>query len=273
VKDIATLLLLLSLCPAARAGLVFEETTSYLASRGQPPLTMRASFDDGKLEIQFVDNRAFPVIFRDGALYMLNPVDRTYNVLDRGAMAQLGANDAAARKRSEENMEKLTPAQRAMIQPVLDVQAQKLAEERQPLDLRRTDRHESVLGHRCVVWLYYLEGKMRAEACIASPSAFADGAEMLRAMVLVSDFLVSARQSLGEAAVLLFQVPSYRLRMQATVSQQLGGLVLQWREFSHDKPAEETALTAVRAEAPDPSIFAIPTGYTEQSLSSASHVH
>lgn len=134
---------------------------------------MRASFEDGKLRVQFADDRAYPLILRDGALYMLNPTDQTYKVLDKAAMAKLAANDAAVRKRSEENMEKLMPAQRAMMQPVLDVQAQKLVEERQPLDLRPTNRHEIIGGHRCVVWEYYLEGDKRAEACVASPSVSA----------------------------------------------------------------------------------------------------
>jgi hypothetical protein len=274
VKHIAMLLLLLSPCPYAQAGLVFEETTKHLAPRQQPPLIMRASFEDGKLRVQSADDRPYPLILRDGALYMLNPIDQTFNVLDKAAMAQLAANDAAVRKRSEENMEKLTPAQRTMMQPVLDAQAQKLAEERQPLDLRCTNRHEVVGGHRCLIWEYYLEGDKQAEVCVAPPSVFAEGAEILKAMALVSDFLATARQTLRGAAVFLFQVPSYQLRVQAAVAEQLGAVVLLWREFRRDnRLMEETVLTAVHEEALDPTTFAVPAGYTQQSLSPASNGH
>jgi hypothetical protein len=53
-----------------------------------------------------------------------------------------------------------------MIQPVLDARAQKLEEERRPLDLRGTDRHETVSGQSCIVWAYYFESEKRAEACV-----------------------------------------------------------------------------------------------------------
>ena len=272
MKDIATFLLLVSLCPCARAGLVFEETTRFLSNNGPPSLTMRGSFEDKKLLMQYNDNRAFPLIMRDDALYMLNPTDRTYNLLDRGAMEQLASNATASRKLSGQNLDKLTPAQRAMIPPVLDTRAQKIAEERQPLDLRRTDRHETVGGHSCIVWEYYLESEKRADACVVAPSVLAEGSEMLKAMALVSDFLASARQSLGDAALFLFEVPSYRLRMQALVAHQLDRVVLRWREFSREKPVEETILIAVHAEALDPAIFIVPAGYGQESLSPASHV-
>jgi hypothetical protein len=269
VKPVAILLLLLSLCPYARAGLVFEESTKHLAPRQDPPLNMRAFFELGKLRVQFVDDRAYPLIIRDGALYMLNPSDRTYQVLDKDAMAQLAANATEARKKSEENLQKLSPAQRAMIQPVIDQQAQKLVEERQPLDLRRTNRHENVGGHRCVVWEYYFEGAKQAEACVAPPSALAQGAQILKAMGLVSDFLAVARQSLGEAAALLFQIPSHQSRMQAAVAQQLNGVALLWRDFRRDgSRMDETELTAAHEEKLDPATFEVPAGYTQQSLSS-----
>ena len=274
MKQIAMLLLLIAMCPCAQAGLVFEETTMYLAPRQDPPLKMRALFEDGKLRVQFTDDAAYPRILRNGALYMLNPPHQTYNVLDKAAMAQLAANEAAVRKRTQENMEKMTPAQRTMMQPILDLQAQKLAEERGPPDLRRTNRQEIVGGERCVIWEYYLEGDKRAEACVASPSVLAKGAEMLKAMTFVSDFLVTARQSLGEASVFLFQLPSHHLRMEAAIAQQLSAVVLPWREFGRNNtPMEETVLTAVREEALDPTIFTVPAGYTLRSLSDASSVH
>jgi hypothetical protein len=270
MKHIAMLLPLLSLCSYAHAGLVFEETTKRLPPRQQPPLTMRVSFEDGKLRVQFADNSGNPIILRDGALYMLDPANQTYNVLDKAAMAKLAANDAAVRKQSDENMKKLTPAQRAMLQPVLDVQAQKLEEEREPLDLRRTDRREIIGGHSCVVWEYYFEGGRQAEVCVVSPSVFAEGAEMLKAMALVTEFLATARQTLGGAAVLLFVLPSYHLRMDAAVAQQLSAVVLLWREFRRDNSLmEETALSAVHDEALDASSFAVPEGYNQQSLSPA----
>jgi hypothetical protein len=272
MNEIATFLLLVSLCPCARAGLVFEETTSFLANNGQPSLTMRGSFEDKKLVMQYIDNRAFPLIMRDDALYMLNPTEQTFNLLDRGAMERLASNETAFRKRSEQDLDKLPPAQRAMILPALDTRAQKIAEERQPLDLRRTDRHETIGGHICIVWEYYLESEKRADACVVAPSVLAEGSEMLKAMALVSDFLASARQSLGDAAVFLFEVPSYRLRMQAMVAHQLDGVVLRWREFSREKPVEETILTAVHAEALNPAIFIVPAGYSQKSLSPALHV-
>jgi hypothetical protein len=273
VKDAATLVLLLSFSHYAHSALVFEETTKHLAPREQPPLTMRASFEDGKLRVQFAEDKGYPLILRDGALYMLNPTDQTYNVLDKAAMAQLAANDRAARKRSEENMEKLTAGQRAMMQPVIDVQAQKLAEEGQRLDLRRTDRQEIVSGNSCVVWEYYLENVKRADVCVAPSSVFAEGEEMLKAMSLVGDFLATARQALGGAAVLLYQLPSYQLRMQAAVAQQLSAVVLLWREFGRNNgPMEETALTAVRDEPLDLTIFAVPGQYKQQSLLPASTI-
>jgi len=271
MKGFAGFLLLMVLCPCARAGLVFEETTSFLADDGQPSLAMRASFEDNMLLLEYIGNRAFPLIVRDGALHMLNPTDRTYSSLDSAAMESLATNDSAARKQSEQDLEKLTPAQRAAIQPVLDARAQKLAEERESLDLRRTDRHETVDGHSCIVWEYYLEGEKRAEACVVSPLVLAEGAEMLKAMSFVSDFLASARQSLGSAAVLLFDVPSYRLRMQAIAAVQIHGVVLLWREFSHERPVEETVVTAARVETLDPAIFMVPAGYSKKGLSPASH--
>jgi hypothetical protein len=161
-----------------------------------------------------------------------------------------------------------------MIQPVLDMQIQKLAEERRPLDLRRTDRHETVGGHPCVVWEYYHDSDKRAEACVASPSVFAQGAGMLQAMAVVSDFLATARQSLGAAAGLLFQIPSYQLRMQSAVAHQLSAVTLLWREFGPDNSLiEETVLTAVHEETLDPKIFAVLAGYSQRSLQPASNVH
>lgn len=270
MKHIAMLVTLIALCPCAQAGLVFEETTKHLAPRQDAPLNMRAFFEDGKLRVQYTDDAAYPLILRDGALYMLNPPDQTYNVLDKAAMAQLSANQEIAVERSKENMERMTPAQRATLQPILDLQAQKLAEERGPLDLRRTNRQEIVGGDHCNVWEYYLDGERRAEACVASPSVVAKGAEMLKVMAFVSDFLATARQSLGEASVFLFQLPSHQLRMQAAAAQQLSAVVLLWREFGRgNMPTEETVLTARHEEALDPRTFAVPAGYIQQSLSPA----
>jgi hypothetical protein len=248
---------------------VFEETTTDLP-RQQAPSILRAAFQDGMLGVQDADDEGYSLILKAGVLVMLNRRGRTYNRLDDAAMAQLAADAAATQKRIDGNMSQLSAEQRKMLQPVLNIQARQLAREREPPDLRRTDRRETVDGHECAVFEYFIGEEKKAEACVAAPESLPQGGEWLKAMAAIGDFTASARPKLGGAATFLFELPTHQLRMDAAVAQRLGMVVLRWREFTAERrPVKDTVLSGIHEQALDPAAFTVPADYTLQSLSPA----
>jgi hypothetical protein len=161
-KPLASGALLLLACVSARAGTFVEFSRTDLVALQRAPETQKLWIDQGQLRIE--NERADAVeIFKDETLYLIEPAQKRYTVLDGGSVAA-GASFALAD---------------AATAP--------------------TARTETVAGQTCRVWELTRGGEKEQEWCIVAAGALADGSELQSTMRAVGIRLAQALEHLSGA--------------------------------------------------------------------------
>ncbi len=105
-----TLLAGLVLASPAHAGVYLESTDQQLGGTDKPS-TSKMWFDGGRMRTERLDadGDTQVVLFKDQALYMLEPKSKSYRRVDKATAQRLGGQIAEARKKMDERMAALPP--------------------------------------------------------------------------------------------------------------------------------------------------------------------
>src|SRR5690349_10327650 len=108
------------LATSAQAGVYLESTDQQVGSTEKPSVS-KMWFDNGRMrtERQEADSDSQVVVFKDQALYMLDPKSKSYRMIDKATAQRLGGQIAEAKRKMEERMASMPPEQRQKMQEML----------------------------------------------------------------------------------------------------------------------------------------------------------
>lgn len=201
------------------------------------------------------------VIFRDDLLYVVEPQRKSYAVLDRETIRAVGGAVDEAMIRMRDELARLSPEQRAMVEQLMGEQAGAMLGEAgagDPVTARDTGRSDAVSGLGCRVWELVREGTILRELCVVD-FAEVPGHEDLKALAermnAITRELSGTLSGLGVSPgdiEAMGSVPGYPVRI---------------RSFSNGQPEPlETVLSEWREQSFSPALFVVPEGYARRDL-------
>jgi len=255
---ILTAAVLLGLSANAMAGVVMQMQERDLGNPQAKPDGRVFYFQDGAFRTES-QGESEVTLFSDQAMYMLDTKSKSYRKIDKAQAQQLGDQLAGMRKKMEEQMAKMSPEQRAMIENAIGKTGAAAKPDTPVFTVRDTGRSESAAGYSCRVWEVLSNAKKEHEVCAAAPASFPGGNDMLKSMRDIGSFVSGLTRSVGGKAS--------AINGYWTQIQQINGVPLITRDFdASGKPDSELRVTAVKNEALAAALFQVPVGYTQKKM-------
>lgn len=253
---------LLVFSSASLAGVVMHMQDKDLNDPQAKPDTQTFYFQDGAFRTEQSDETQVS-LFRGQTMYLLNTQKKSYRRIDKAQMQQVGDQLAGMREKMQEQMAKMSPEQRAMMENALGGLGAGGADAKRKLpvfSVRDTGRSDSAAGYSCRVWEILSDGNKEHEVCAAAAGSFPGGNDMMKSMREIGDFLSGLANNFGGKSN---AIGGYWSQIQ-----RIDGVPLITRDFdSSGKPDGEMRMVAVKSENLPATLFAVPAGYTEKQLS------
>jgi hypothetical protein len=215
-------------------GQAHPETIVY-AQEGQ----FRMDTLDGKGNVQEF------VLVRDGTIWQVNVIKRTFYKFDKAALA-------AKQDEAQAMLQNMPADRRAMMEERLKGMLQRV----QHTDVAMTDTgHADRAGSwSCEVWQISRDGKTESESCIASRGSLSGGDELVDATHKASAVATDVLSSLPAAHIVAQDFAIYG---------KMDGFPVRTR---HIGGSSEDIVTAIERESLPADKFAIPKGFTQTTL-------
>jgi hypothetical protein len=224
----------------ATAGTYTESlATNHMTPQAQSH-TMKLWTGNGKFRMEM--QGGVVQIFRDQAIYTLNPAGKSYSKTDKATLDAMTQQANEATKKLEEL---LPPEQRGKRKSQSKPQVDRT--------LKPTGRTESAIGQTCKVWDVISNGTKVQEMCVVEVAKLPNGKELVATMQQVSEAFQGTVASAGMAD------------MWKDV-QTMNGYPVITRMYMNGKLFQEVKTTAIRSADTPETMFAIPAGYKEQKM-------
>lgn len=247
----------LGLGSTAFAGAYLETATGEPGAK-QPGQVNKMWFDGGRMRSENGGRGEGAVaIFKDKAMYVLDPKTKSYRKIDKATVDQMAAKLADARKQMQAAMANMPPERRAMMEKMMG-QMGGAAADAPKRALKNTGRTETVAGIKCTVWEASVGGEKAEELCAAPAGSVTGGDEMMKTLREVGEMLKTFTQSFGANS---------KMDNEWRDMQTINGVPILTRDFSGGKVTSETRLSVARKESVPAGQFDVPAGYTEKKIS------
>jgi hypothetical protein len=250
---------LICIAVTAQAGAVFETGTRDLNVAGKESTTLMR-VQDGKLRVEHKDEGTTNVmIFKDDAVHVLDPKDKSYMVIDRATIKQVADQINPALKQMEAQLKNMSPEQRAMVEKMMGNQMPK-GQAATPAEVVKTARKDKIGGYNCSYVEVRRGSGVEQELCLTPPATLTGGQEM---------FDVAKKMSgLMEEMMSAFDSPMLRQNMNQQIDpySKLDGFPVFSRYYQDGKPSMETTLKSMRSESIAANQFDIPAGYKRKDM-------
>lgn len=205
-------------------------------------------------------SRADYVIFRDDVLYIVETGERSYTTMDRRSVEAMAGQMGSAMKEMREQLAKLPPDQRKMMEQMMGGNMPGAKAPPAPLVARDLGRSEKVEGRSCRVWELSRNKVVESQICVVPFSELPGKEDVLGLMQRMSALmkpLADAMEGFGD------------LSNDTEAMTSVKGFPILWRDYSGGKPTgEETVLRAWREENAAPALLQVPKGYRKRDLMS-----
>ncbi len=236
----------------AHAGVVIHSTSKDLKS-GREADHQTYYVQSGLVRIESADAHGQPrqiTLFRDNALWELQPAQHTYTKMDKSAMQQ-------ANRQMEQQLAQMSPEQRAMVEKMMGGAAKPPgAPNPQEATWTDTGKTETVAKYTCRLWESRFNGKLETQFCVVPTGTLPGG-----------DELVSAMREVGKTARdIASTIPAVAAASsrQLAAFERLQGYPILVRHFSNDTPTREDVLQSIDRQSVPARQFEIPKDYTER---------
>jgi hypothetical protein len=262
--SLAALLALPALLTAgtACAGVVIESATVDTRDGSSRP-EQKLYVQDGHARVELPSESvgADYMIFKDDVLYVVEPDKKSYVALDRKTIQAVGGAINDAMSRVHEELAKLPPEQRAMVEQMMGQKAGALMNSGSaspPVSAVNTGRADEAAGRRCRVWELARDGEVFQELCVVEFSEV-PGTEDLRTL---AGRMNSLTEELSDT---LSQIGVNPQDFEAM--KDVDGYPVRIRDVVGGKPAaRETVVTEWREASLPTTLFVVPEGYERRDL-------
>lgn len=243
---------------SAHGGTYLETSRISLQNPKTPPPVAKLWVEGKRLRTQ-ADADGRYAIFKEDALYVVDPAKKSYTVMDRAALAQLSERMAGLRAQLQSRLAALPPDQRAQIEkmmgPAAGGAAPAIAQ-----SVQQTSRTDSAAGISCTVWEVTEANVKVRELCVAPAASVPGGADL---MAMMKTFVASIKQVMGSFGSM---AGNDLLSQTWSNFTAIDGLPLITRTFAGGVATEESKLTSIRTESIPASTFEVPADYTSRAL-------
>lgn len=241
------------LAPAAQAGVTL--TGEHKTLDGSiPAFTYTVSIDKDKVRMESSNNPGNSFIYRadKGVFWMVDANQKSYSEMTRKDMEGLANTMDAAMKQMQEQLAKLPPEQRKMMEDMMK-QNMPGAGSQAKLSYKKTGSGK-VGSWACEKYESYQDGQKKAEMCVVDPTLLGFSAEDFKALKdLAKPFEKLAKD------------------MQAMLPQDgvegaPKGAPVKSTIFENGKAKAETLIKQVKKDGVSPALFEVPKGFAKKAM-------
>lgn len=257
------IVLLAGLCMTASAAVVLEtaERDPAAADREIGTNVMRAA--DGRLRLERYEDEQLValMIFKDDALYALDPAEKTYAVLDRATIQKVANVVNPALKEMQVQLEKMSPEQRAMVEQMMQGALPAGGEQSDMVrEVVETDRTDRVADLDCRIYQVLENSALVRETCVVPPASVPGGQDFYQALSRMGALMQELLDSIDAPWL------EQSIDDQWSTVEEMNGVPVRGREFENGKPVLEVVLTRIAEESAPTGSFDVPKGYTRRDL-------
>jgi len=255
-----TLTILITLSSQAFAGVIVEMVSKDLASSQESPAD-RMYAQGEMLRMESSEEDGGHMIFRDGAMLIINHSEKSFYRMDENSMAQVSSQMSEAMKQMQEQMAQLPPEQRAMMEKMMKgrMPAGMSPQTSSPLPELRMEAtgKNQVSEYSCEMWEVFRGEEKIRELCAVSIDDLGGIAEAMEAFKAMAGFSRKMMESVQQMPFANIAENPYQFM------DQLDGFPVLTREFKDGRAISETLLKSVTQETLDENLFQVPKGYRE----------
>jgi hypothetical protein len=256
MKRIATIFLAAGLAHVASAG-VYVETVSNNLKTNSSRLAQKIYVQGGSGRFEDEEGRAS--IIKGDTIYVIDQADKSYVVLDKATMEQLGKQVGAAMEQMKEQLAKMPPEQRAQIEQMMGIQsgADTGGWTMDAVDTGKTDKVE---GRACKVWDIKVNDQPDHQVCVV-PYSSLPGTEDFKS---VFEKFAKVFEDMAKNLPQL----SGAMNNQMSALRKVNGYPMRTRSYENGRLAPEEQVVKVwREQAIPASMFEVPAGFKQKQMS------
>ncbi len=253
---------LLAVVPQLLAGVVLEMGSKDSSGRETPGEKIYAQSSMVRIDFASSEDN-ISMIFRDEAILIVDHNKKTVNRLDQAAMGEVGSQMNEAMKQLEEEMAKMPPEQRAMMEKMMKGRMKGMMPE-QMTGKQDAYRVEAVgsgqwQSYSCTQYAAYIGSEKIQEICAASINQIEGAEEAMEAFKKMADSMKKMLESVKIPFANLASNPMQTIN-------QIDGFPVHTLHFENGKLKQEAFLKSATQKNLDDSLFAAPEGYKEEDL-------
>ena len=259
MKRIASIFVASCIAHAANAG-VYVETVSHDTKANTTELSQKMYVQSGAG--RFVDPEGRSSIIKGETMYIVDENEKSYIVLDKATMEQLGKQLSAAMDRMKDQLAKMPPEQRAQMEQMMGIKAPTDDGASWEVETIDTGKSDKVEGRACKIWDVKRNGKLDDQLCVA-PYSSLPGKE---------DFQATFRNFGKVFEQMGKSLPTFSGMMSNEMAAltKVNGFPVRTRSYENGKLADEERLVKIwREETIPASMFEVPAGYTQKKMPTA----
>ncbi len=256
MKRIATIILAAGLAHVASAG-VYVETVSNNLKTNSSRLAQKIYVQGGSGRFEDEEGRAS--IIKGDTIYVIDQADKSYVVLDKATMEQLGKQVGAAMEQMKEQLAKMPPEQRAQIEQMMGIQSGAGAGG-WTMDAVDTGKSDKVEGRACKVWDIKVNDQPDHQVCVV-PYSSLPGTEDFKS---VFEKFAKVFEDMAKNLPQL----SGAMNNQMSALRKVNGYPMRTRSYENGRLAPEEQVVKVwREQAIPASMFEVPAGFKQKQMS------
>jgi hypothetical protein len=251
--------LAVTLAAAAQADIIMVLETKNMTSETPTTATQEMTLTADKLSGHIRSGgQEQQMIYRGDKklLWMIDPGTKAYMELTEAGLAAMGEQVNAEMK---QGLAQLPADQRAQAEAMLKSRMGEGAKA-PVIDAKNTGEKKTVEGHACTKWDLFRDGQKSGEAWVAPRSEFKVTPADFQVFASMVQFFDNVRKSMPVAQEL------WRNGDTFAMFQKIDGVPVVTRRMDGDKVLGETTLKTLDRKTAPATEFALPAGYTAQSI-------
>jgi hypothetical protein len=250
-------------CVVAHAGVYVERVVRNTETKVETP-GVNMYIENGMARIEDLQGkRPHVTIFKDEAVYVLEPAKKTYTVMDKAAVDKMSGQMGDAMQKMQAELANMPPEQRAMVEQMMK-QNGAGAPGMGPPGAGDSTQHvttssdagksESVNGRSCHVWNIKRDNVLTSQLCVVPYASLPGAGDMRDVLVKLSAMMEKLTESLKQFG----SVPGEEFAGMNRVN----GMPVLTRKFTDGKADPEETIVkewTTRSNAAD--LFNVPSDY------------
>jgi hypothetical protein len=204
--------------------------------------------------------RETATLIKDGTLYAIDDEDKSYVMLDKAGMDQLGKKLSAGIEQMREQLSKMPEEQRAQMEQMLEKQIPGFStDQKWTVEAVDTGKTDKVDGRSCRLWDVKRNGELDEQLCVV-PFAALPGKENLQA---VFGNFAKVFEEMAKTVPMLAGLMSNEFAAQ----EKINGFPVRSRDYENGKLSDmERVMRVWREEKVPASMFQVPAGYRKKAM-------